>query len=164
MSIIFFSLFIDAQEKKPNINGQISRLLKKLKQYIVSASIYNSLFGSGSGLGILCGLSKFTKLLSCGPQLLTSLFTETVLLPTGCTQQRFKSRIHQHLGASERSGLTLPNLSHSKPRNHIRKFKHNLSANNFRIVSTASSSDLSILETMHMHKEKPVLSIHQQTT
>ena len=50
----------------------------------------------------------------------------------GCTQQRFKTRIHQHLGASERSGLALINQSHSEPRNHAKKFKHIL-ANNFRM-------------------------------
>ena len=34
----------------------------------------------------------------------------------------------------------------------------------FLIVSTASPTDLSILETMHIHKEKPTLNIHQQAT
>ena len=82
----------------------------------------------------------------------------------GCTRQRFKTRIHQHLGTSERSGLALTNPSHSEPRNHAKQFKHNISANNFRIVSTASPTDLNILETMHIHKEKPTLNIHQQAT
>ena len=46
----------------------------------------------------------------------------------GCTRQRFKTRIHQHLGTSERSGLALTNPSHSEPRNHAKQFKHNISA------------------------------------
>ena len=81
----------------------------------------------------------------------------------GCTRQRFKT-IHQHLGTSERSGLALTNPSHSEPRNHAKQFEHNISANNFRIVSTASPTDLNTLETMHIHKEKPTLKIHQQAT
>ena len=82
----------------------------------------------------------------------------------GCTRQRLKTRIHRHLSTSERSGLALTNSSHSQPRNHSKQFKHNISANNFRFVSTASPTDLSILETMHIHKETPTLNIHQQAT
>ena len=71
----------------------------------------------------------------------------------GCTWKRCKTRIHQHLGTSERSGLALTNPSHSESRNYAKKFTHNISANNFRIVSTASPTDLNILETMHIHKK-----------
>lgn len=46
-----------------------------------------------------------------------------------CTQPR----IHQHLGTPERLGLTLTNPSHFEPRNHKKKFKHDLSANKFRM-------------------------------
>ena len=42
------------------------------------------------------------------------------------------------LSTSERSGPALTNPSHSEPKNLANKFKHNISANNFRIVSTTS--------------------------
>ena len=48
----------------------------------------------------------------------------------GCTRQRFKACIHQHLDALEKSDLALTNPSHSEPRNHTKKFKHNISVKN----------------------------------
>ena len=82
----------------------------------------------------------------------------------GCTRQRFKTRFHQHLGTSERSGLALTNPSHSEPRNHAKQFKHYISANNFALSALPLLPTSTFWKKMHMHKENPTLNIHQQAT
>ena len=78
----------------------------------------------------------------------------------GCQQQILKARIHQHLYMSERPNLTLTNPSHSESNNQA-KNSHIFFQLRTSNCQHCFFSNLSILETMHIHK---IASIPPQAT
>ena len=78
----------------------------------------------------------------------------------GSTSKQAKVRISQHLGISYRTGNKLQNPPHSAPRIHSLDKKHCLTNDNFKILDTASNeSDLRILESLYIFKNRPKLNM-----
>ena len=103
------------------------------------------------------------SLLACGLQSFTSLLAETVMPPAWMASSRVSRFLLTNLNAtSQRADIILFHFIPSPET--IQKIKQNFSANNFRIINTASLSDLNICEIMHIHRDKPALNIHQQAT
>jgi hypothetical protein len=84
----------------------------------------------------------------------------------GSTQQNMFVRVNQHRGFSHRTDRPLNTLMHSVPRNHAEDQNHPLKVSNFSIInSTSNSNDLFILESLHIHKDKPnLINIKQSAT
>jgi hypothetical protein len=76
----------------------------------------------------------------------------------GSTHQGMAVRVGQHRGVSHRTNRPLATVMHSVPRNHAEDHNHPINYNNFTIVnSTGNRGDLLILESLHIHKDKPNL-------
>ena len=77
----------------------------------------------------------------------------------GCTRQKSKIRFHQHLGTSHRTNRPLSNPMHSLPRKHAEDNDHPIKLTDFNIIDyAASSSDLFLLESLHIYKNKPSIN------
>ena len=75
----------------------------------------------------------------------------------GSTQQKFRTRIYQHLGRSHRTNNPLTTRMHSEPRLHAENNDHHISEKDFSIIAV-STSNLQMLETMHISAKKPSLN------
>ena len=83
----------------------------------------------------------------------------------GATSQRFKTRIDQHLGISSRTGRPLARTMDSTPRAHAFNHNHSIKSNNFKIIDfVKNSSELFILESLHINTKSPALNEQQIST
>jgi len=77
----------------------------------------------------------------------------------GSTSRQFKVRFYEHLGISYRTKIPLNKPTNSAIRDHINKFDHNCSFENFKPLCASSDlSDLRILESLYILKMKPSLN------
>ena len=81
----------------------------------------------------------------------------------GCTRQRFKARVCQHLGISDRTHNFLMRPVHSEPRNHSLQCSSLLTADQFSIIDQCSNSILT-LESLHIKQAKPSLNLMSSST
>ena len=81
----------------------------------------------------------------------------------GCTRQRFKARVCQHLGISDRTHSFLLRPVHSEPRNHASQCSTLLSADQFSIVDQCTNNLLT-LESLYIKQLKPSLNSMQSST
>ena len=79
----------------------------------------------------------------------------------GSTKRQFRCRIAEHLGISVRNADPLQSTNHSSIMDHHRDAKHNISKNNFEILSKCNSNnilDLRTLESLYISRLKPSLN------
>jgi hypothetical protein len=78
----------------------------------------------------------------------------------GSTIRCFQIRIDEHIGVSSRTGNHLSKPSHSSIREHCYN-KHGLNpkSNDFVIVDCGQESEIRILESIHISKQKPDLNL-----
>ena len=77
----------------------------------------------------------------------------------GMTKRPLRTRIAEHAGISPRTGNLIQCPSHSEIRNHVQICNNSIDENNFEILSNPSNpSDLRILESLHIYKNKPNLN------
>ena len=81
----------------------------------------------------------------------------------GCTRQRFKARVCQHLGISDRTHNFLMRPVHSEPRNHSLQCSSLLTADQFSIINQCSNSILT-LKSLHIKQAKPSLNLMSSST
>ena len=75
----------------------------------------------------------------------------------GCTRQRFKARVCQHIGRSDRTNAILSSPSYSEPRNHSTTCNGEITSSNFSILDS-SSSNLFTLESLYIKQQRPSLN------
>ena len=79
----------------------------------------------------------------------------------GSTKRQFRCRIAEHLGVSARTGKPLQTSNNSSIMEHHCRTKHNISKNNFEILSKCNSNnifDLRTLESLYISKLRPDLN------
>ena len=79
----------------------------------------------------------------------------------GSTLRAFKVRIDEHMGHSSRTGLPFSSPPHSAVRDHCYNCNISVSPHNFAIVDSCNPANLRILESLHIHKDKPSLNNYQ---
>ena len=77
----------------------------------------------------------------------------------GCTTRHFRTRIHEHLGVSARTGNNTTSQNDSSIAKHIQLHKHVGTLENFEIIhNPAQKSLLKIVETILIQREQPALN------
>ena len=78
----------------------------------------------------------------------------------GSTKRQFRCRIAEHMGVSVRTGRPLQAPNHSAIMEHHCITKHNISTNNFKILSKCNNNlyDLRTIESLYITKIKPNLN------
>ena len=83
----------------------------------------------------------------------------------GCTRRLLKVRIDSHCGISYRTGQKLSNPEHSSIRDHVKKCKHNIKYEDFKIIGRASNDhQLVILESLLIKQVVPQLNTQNSST
>ena len=76
------------------------------------------------------------------------------------TSRNLFVRVAEHAGRSYRTGRILTVPPHSVVREHAERCHVPIRIANFKVLDSSScSSDLRILESLHIHKRKPKLNI-----
>lgn len=78
----------------------------------------------------------------------------------GSTKRQFRCRIAEHLGLSVRTGKPLQTPNNSAIMDHHYRTNHNISTNNFEILSKCANNiyDLRTIESLYISKFKPNLN------
>ena len=80
----------------------------------------------------------------------------------GSTLRALYIRVSEHTGRSFRTNRVLANPLSSHIRDHQKNCKNPISLDNFKIIGSASfPSELRILESLHIYKNKPQLNVSQ---
>ena len=111
-----------------------------------------------------CTIGSFFRFKDKIPRLLTSgiIYKYTCgqcqSIYIGETQKQLAFRISQHRGISFRTSQPLGTVTHSKIRDHSINSDHPIKEDNFKIIDSATLSDLRILESIYIHKHMPNLN------
>ena len=77
----------------------------------------------------------------------------------GSSVRALKTRIHDHIGSSNRTGRPLTNPQNSAIRDHVNDCRCSINPLDFKIIDTANNhSDLRILESLYIKYLKPALN------
>ena len=76
----------------------------------------------------------------------------------GSSKRQFRCRIDEHRGFSVRTGLPLQSPPFSAIRDHSFQEDHLITPQQFKILAKSNSTDLRLLESLYIHKEKPSLN------
>ena len=80
----------------------------------------------------------------------------------GSTQLQLFRRVSQHRGVSFRTGIPLSKPNNSAIRDHCNSNNHQIEPRSFTVLDHCHNrADLHILETLHIHMERPSLSSNQ---
>ena len=76
----------------------------------------------------------------------------------GSTIRQLQCRISEHKGLSVRTKLPLSSPNYSSIREHSQNTNHNITDNQFKILTATNKIDIRILESLYIHKMKPKLN------
>ena len=76
----------------------------------------------------------------------------------GSSVKQSRVRFFQHMGVSHRTNLPLSNPVFSAIRDHCNNSDHPMKISNFKIISSACTNSVRILESLHIKKNSPQLN------
>ena len=137
------------------IRNELDSILKKLYPQVVFKFIFTNHNNIGS-------LFRYKDLI---PEALQSGVCYEFKCPSceagyvGITNRNLYTRVHEHLGKSCRTGISLSNPSYSSIREHALDKNHPFNFNNFKIIVKANSNlSLKIIESIFIKTIKPKLN------